>query len=256
MFVNSEILKGIGFFLNSSDTKELANNSNSFSMSILRASKVKWSALWIESPDGRKISKKDLELAIKALLKKNIKPVLWTFPSIENLKQSNNWIEECCNILATQTNNQETLIILDIEAPFKGKEKNAKQFVEYLQKLKTSNPNIIFGFTSYPFGHTTLPWDAFKPLLEPNKSPVMPQLYNSGIDSKNISKAFKHYANKYPNCKIVPIVASYIENSERLKTSLELIVPIHKPTAVGVWVLKTTDMQEANILSEYATKFI
>ena len=258
MTMNTKQTNGIGFFLNSSDTKELASKGSSSSLvQILRTSKAKWSALWIEAPDKRKIGKRDLEKAALTLQAEKIVPVLWTFPGIETLKQSAEWVGECYDALTSHNGGlTSVLVILDIEVDFKGKAKAAKEFVSHLQAVKASRPNLIFGFTSYPFGHSTLPWDEFAKLLEPGKSPVMPQLYTSGGEAKNIARAWRHYQNKYPGCEVVPVVASYIEDSRRLKKSLDLIVPVHNPRGVSVWVLKTTDEQEAEVLAQYADTLI
>lgn len=248
------ITNGIGFFLNSGDTKELSQKGNSSALvNILRQSETAWAALWIEAPDKRRIGLKDLQKAALALQTEKIVPVLWTFPGTETLRQSAEWVGECYDALTSHNGGlSSVLVILDIEVDFKGKARAAREFVSCLQAVKASRPNLIFGFTSYPFGHSTLPWDEFAKLLEPGKSPVMPQLYTSGGEAKSIARAWKHYQGKYPGCEVVPVVASYIEDSRRLRKSLDLIVPVQNPSGVCVWVLRTTDEQEAKVLAEYA----
>lgn len=248
--------KGIGFFLNSSDTKEMASSHNGTELEILKESKASWGALWIESPDDRKISLRDLQKSALNLLAQGIAPVLWTFPGNDKLKDSANWIAECYDALCVGTGAAipcgNLLVVLDIEADFKGNLAKAKEFVALLKAVKASRKGLVFGFTSYPFGHPTLPWTAFAELLEPGRSPVMPQLYVSGGSSKLISKSWKHYQTMFPGCDIVPVVASYIEDSRRLKASLDLMVPVQKPKGLCVWVLKTTDHMEAKVLASFA----
>lgn len=253
--------KGIGFFLNSSDTKVVSSTGTSLreTVELLKQSKAAWGALWIESPDQRRPELKDLQKAALNLQASGVSPVLWTFPDADHLKDTSEWIGRCydalCKVqgtgLAAIIPNGELLVILDIEVDFKGKAAKAKEFVALLKALKASRPGLVFGFTSYPFGHPTLPWKAFAELLEPGKSPVMPQLYTSGGSAKTIGKSWAHYTAKFPGCEVVPVAASYIEDSRRLKTSLDLLAT-QKPKGVCVWVLKTTDAQEAKVLAEFA----
>jgi hypothetical protein len=251
------MLTGVGFFLNSSDTKELGKGSLSFQEStlksgihILKQSKAQWAALWIESPDNRRIGLSELRAAYVRLQKEKIRPVLWTFPNADHPKLSSGWIGQCYDALTQDSTGQaEILVILDIEVDFKNKVPRAREFVDHLLALKASRPGLVFGFTSYPFGHPTLPWSEFTKLLEPGRSPVMPQLYTSGGDLKSINRSWAHYQSKFPGCEIVPVVASYIEDFRRLKNSLDLIVSAHLPSAISVWVLKTTDEQEALVLA-------
>lgn len=249
-------LGGIGFFLNSSDTKSLASASvHSEGPKILRESKAQWAGLWIESPDKRRISLGDLIEAHRHLKAEKLQTVLWTFPGAESdkdLEESSSWIGECYDAILRDSPETKTLfVLLDIELDFKGKALRARKFVALLKALRASRPALVFGFTSYPFGHSTLPWTAFQELLDPGVSPVMPQLYTSGGDPKLVARAWKHYQTKFPGCPVIPVVASYIEDSRRLKSSLDLIVPIHKPKALCVWVLKTTDSQEARVLASF-----
>jgi len=246
-------LTGTGFFLNSADTRDLARTAgNMFNaqMGLLQTAKSSWAGLWIESPDKRRPSLEDLKTGHSRLKARGIRTVLWTFPSEDDVEGSAKWIGECFDALVNSQTGEGPMVLLDIEVDFKSKGKEARKFVQALRELKKTRPGLIFGFTSYPFGHGTLPWSVFMDILDPGISPVMPQLYTSGADPKSIARAWTHYSNKFPGCPIVPVVASYIEDSRRLKASLDLIVPVHKPKALSVWVLRTTDMQEAQVLSE------
>lgn len=258
-------LGGTGFFLNSGDTKSLAHSSRTQEgLAILRESRARWAGLWIESPDKRRPNLSDLIEGHRHLQREGVRTVLWTFPGAESLgdlERSSSWIGECYDALTRESPGPlgagpagGVTVILDIELDFKGKAPLSKKFEALLQALRASRPGLVFGFTSYPFGHPTLPWGAFQSLLTPGVSPVMPQLYVSGGDARSISRAWAHYGKKFPGCPIVPVVASYIEDSRRLRTSLELIVPTHKPSSLGVWVLKTTDSQEAQVLASFENR--
>jgi len=267
----SSVLHGTGFFFNSTDTVSAGksirlttddSSEEKRTEAILRASGATWSALWIESPDGRRMPPERLRLAARWLRgEMNLEPVLWVFPSEKTIPETLSHLESCIHALTKEVSPGTVIkVILDIEVEYKGKKKLAQQFVDGLMAMKKRLAvvfiQVSFGFSSYPFGHSTLPWDtfaaAFNPITRQNLIDfVLPQLYESGDTDAEVNRSWTFYAGKFPGRQIIPVVASYIENTARLKKSLTCMQK-KNPTALSVWVLRTTDLAEAQELGKFA----
>jgi hypothetical protein len=235
-------MKGLGIYLNSADMQEPPKKI----AQKLVDSGCSWAALWLESPDGRRISQQTLVEMSDAISKKGIEVWVWIFPNFGKEE------EVARRTMALANAAKAKGIILDIELPFKGKSVSARKLVAAFKNLLAIMPMEI-AFTSYPFGHRTLPWDAF-----PEISTIgQPQLYESADSEAKIAMGFNHY-KKLGYTNIVPLVSSYIENQDRLQKSLDRVC-LRKGqlvvSGVGVWVLRTTDAAERAVLKAFAQKW-
>lgn len=227
-------ISGVGLFLNSADMQETPSTI----VSNLKASGAKWAALWVESPDGRKVSPSTLKEVRIACQDAGIDVWVWAFPDSRTPEVSAKWLAECAELCVG--------VILDIELPFKGKKAAA---VRYIQALKSQLDSVsLVAFTSYPFGHPTLPWKEFEQYAQIG----MPQLYTSAEKQSNVERAYTHYKGYRT---IVPIVATYIEDSARLASDLNRVCIKNgqlRTQAVAVWVMRTTDAAERSVLKSFS----
>lgn len=244
---------GVGFFMNSTDTVEFSNSGIRSDykklLEIMKLSKATWSALWIASPDGRKISLERIRRCAENMRANDLEPILWIFPSEKDP------VGHCKHILECARISNIFKVILDIEVEFKSKPEAAKAFVDALKDIRKQEPRLRFAFSSYPFGHGTFPWKVFgdSGLIET----VLPQLYISGDSVQKVDRSWTHYRSYFgAEIEVIPVAASYIENAARMKKSLKIltgtskVVRLTKPKSLCVWVLRTTDKEEAKVLAE------
>lgn len=148
---------GCGVFLTSSDSVHIARASSAAvgaELGQMRASGVRWAAIWLRSYDGRRLPDDDAERAAGRLRAHDIDVAVWTFPHPDDAQKAGAQIGRISTAVTAR------LAILDVEDPDgKGPIRWEPSEMDTLHASAADANSSVIAVTSYPgrVGHS-MPW--------------------------------------------------------------------------------------------------
>jgi hypothetical protein len=234
--------RGVGVYLASGDMKRPIGDL----VRQLRDCSARWAALWVSSPDGRTIDDDRLRIVADALRGElGCDPWIWSFPAPDYPETA----------LGALKMGMETIkprgMILDIEKqPITHTEWSAPAARTLVRGvIDLAREGVGIGVTSYPvrsmWGHA-IPWDE---LLVGHGQP---QLYKSAAVNALRERSLREWTDAHG--VVVPLVAGYLGDQERLREDLTKVCTVAgslRVGGVGIWSLASLDGRERRVLREW-----
>lgn len=241
-------MRGLGCFLTSRDCT--TDDPGRMARRIKDAG-LKWAAIFVEAPDGRRTSLLRAHTIGSALHAAELEVLVWTFPRSDHARDAARYA--CEAAVAAEARG----VILDVErappgvvAPEWNAGSGAALIAETLDGL---NEKRSYALTSYPMRsafRTSIPWASLG-------APVgMPQLYRTADEPRLAEKALAEWQEGHE--ELVPVVDSYRGNADRLRAVIgrmlggNLDSPRYR--GLGVWCWATCDGAERRVLRESAER--
>jgi len=242
-------MRGLGAYLTS---REWSEDAGRIARRMVEA-RLRWGALLVETPDGRRVRPAALERLASALREHGIEVWVWSFPHPKHARRVGERLGDA--MLAARARGA----ILDVERAPPGEvgewtAAGARELVAAVLDRMTERHGLAV--TSYPIRSTwraSIPWDELAVGIG------SPQCYRTADTPRLLDRALEEWTEAHGR-DVVPLIDSYRGDHERLRSvalrvaGVAGVVDRPRFPGIGVWSYSTTDGAERRVLAEVAER--